>query len=364
MTTYEILFILLLSNNTGRNFMKKIKAAFTMAEILISLTIIGVIAAITLPALQANINEKTWATQRKALYSRMSQAIEMLPSLNGYGEYVGSWSADSVTVETDTAAYAFITDGLSKVLQMNNVCDSTKLGDCGIPSKITTMQNIQGQTFKINFPQKLSDLNSNIIAAYSNAHWNYANPQKNVNTNVAAFETKNGESVAVFYNPYCLGRDIVPQVESHAELRDDTVTVFYPWVCANFVYDLNGKKGPNKVGKDIGVITALYSTDTLVEAPFPAEKFAKNPTDGSLEYVTQDLAQQACVAQDNNSRVPTLEEVFALQYNNRLYRFQSATIWTNKVHPNVPTTAYFVGHGGMVRAEPKSQHYYVRCVKR
>ena len=31
--------------------------AFTMAEILISLTIIGVIAAITLPSLQANINE-------------------------------------------------------------------------------------------------------------------------------------------------------------------------------------------------------------------------------------------------------------------------------------------------------------------
>ena len=39
------------------------RIAFTMAEILISLTIIGIIAALTLPALQANINEKTWATQ-------------------------------------------------------------------------------------------------------------------------------------------------------------------------------------------------------------------------------------------------------------------------------------------------------------
>ena len=38
--------------------MKRI--AFTMAEILISLTIIGIIAAITLPALQGNINEKVW----------------------------------------------------------------------------------------------------------------------------------------------------------------------------------------------------------------------------------------------------------------------------------------------------------------
>ena len=35
---------------------------FTMAEILLSLTIIGVVAAITLPSLMANINERTWNT--------------------------------------------------------------------------------------------------------------------------------------------------------------------------------------------------------------------------------------------------------------------------------------------------------------
>ena len=42
------------------------KCAFTMAEILLSLTIIGVVAAITLPSLTGNINERTWNTQRKA----------------------------------------------------------------------------------------------------------------------------------------------------------------------------------------------------------------------------------------------------------------------------------------------------------
>ena len=66
--------------------MKKI--AFTMAEILLSLTIIGVVAAITLPSLMGNINERTWNTQRKALHARMSQAIAMMPQLNGYGNFV------------------------------------------------------------------------------------------------------------------------------------------------------------------------------------------------------------------------------------------------------------------------------------
>ena len=61
------------------------RLAFTMAEILISLTIIGVIAAITLPALRANINENTLNTKRKALYTRMSQAIGMMGTVGGYG---------------------------------------------------------------------------------------------------------------------------------------------------------------------------------------------------------------------------------------------------------------------------------------
>lgn len=57
------------------------KKAFTMAEILLSLTIIGVVAAITLPSLTGNINERTWNTQRKALYARMSQAISLMPGI-------------------------------------------------------------------------------------------------------------------------------------------------------------------------------------------------------------------------------------------------------------------------------------------
>ena len=61
------------------------RIAFTMAEILLSLTIIGVVAAITLPSLTGNINERTWNTQRKALYARFSQALALMPSLNGYG---------------------------------------------------------------------------------------------------------------------------------------------------------------------------------------------------------------------------------------------------------------------------------------
>ena len=86
--------------------------AFTMAEILLSLTIIGVVAAITLPSLTGNINERTWNTQRKALYARMSQAIALMPALNGYGTLTEETdSAGSTSIE-DTAAETFVTGGV------------------------------------------------------------------------------------------------------------------------------------------------------------------------------------------------------------------------------------------------------------
>ena len=59
------------------------KCAFTMAEILLSLTIIGVVAAITLPSLTGNINERTWKQARKALYARFRRAIARVPGVNG-----------------------------------------------------------------------------------------------------------------------------------------------------------------------------------------------------------------------------------------------------------------------------------------
>ena len=40
-------------------------------------------------------------------------------------------------------------------------------------------------------------------------------------------------------------------------------------VCANFIYDLNGNKGPNTVGKDIGIMSVLYPSDSVVVAPMP-----------------------------------------------------------------------------------------------
>ena len=51
--------------------------AFTLAEVLITLGIIGVVAAITLPALTAKYKKQITATRLKSAYSILSQALTM-----------------------------------------------------------------------------------------------------------------------------------------------------------------------------------------------------------------------------------------------------------------------------------------------
>jgi len=168
--------------------------AFTMAEILISLTIIGVITAITLPSLRANINEKTWATQRKALYSRMSQAISMMPALNGFGEFIEADEEHGVAGK-DTVAMSFLTNGLSKVLEMRNICDNAHLKDCGLPDKIKA---VNGTTYSTkpdgtNPLTTLTQLNIKFHGTWQNGDYTYSFTGGSINDFAAAgFETKNG----------------------------------------------------------------------------------------------------------------------------------------------------------------------------
>ena len=63
-------------------------AAFTLAEVLITLGIIGVVAAMTMPSLITNYQKKQTVTQLKKAYSELSQALKM--SETEYGT-MDSW---------------------------------------------------------------------------------------------------------------------------------------------------------------------------------------------------------------------------------------------------------------------------------
>lgn len=269
--------------------------AFTMAEILLSLTIIGVVAAITLPSLTGNINERTWNTQRKALYARMSQAIALMPALNGYGTLKEA-SSEGASDAVDTAAETFVTDGLSKVLKINNICDNEHLEDCGVVASFTNMTGSLMST-----PTTLYELNSHFKGV---SH--IGNSFSAINTKAAAFETQNGETIVAYYNKSCRTDFLM---EQNATRNQDIMVFPQTTMCVNFIYDLNGNKGPNTYGKDIGSITVFNATDSLVVAPLPSS--TGNATDSSSWYD----AASACTTQNTDSRVPNIYELEAMLIN-------------------------------------------------
>ncbi len=54
-----------------------LKKGFTLAEVLLTLTIIGVVAAITLPALMTNVGDSVLEAQVKKFYSVMTDGLEL-----------------------------------------------------------------------------------------------------------------------------------------------------------------------------------------------------------------------------------------------------------------------------------------------
>ena len=59
-----------------------LKRAFSLAEILVTLAIIGVIAALTIPALQQNANNAAIATNLKKIYSELNQVTANILAQN------------------------------------------------------------------------------------------------------------------------------------------------------------------------------------------------------------------------------------------------------------------------------------------
>ncbi len=324
------------------------QCAFTMAEILLSLTIIGVVAAITLPSLMANINERTWNTQRKALYARMSQAIAMMPQLNGYGTLTED---ESGSVTADTAAETFLTEGLSKVLKINNICDAEHLADCGITSLITPINN--GEAFSL--PKTLIAFNeifSGNFCTSGYADWGPGgfHSYAQTDTKIAAFETQNGESIALYYNPNC--------TNTFAE-HDNYFS--QPNMCANFIYDLNGSKGPNATGKDIGFITAIYPMESVVVAPMPESAM--------LTRTSHLNAVAACKDNYADSRLPNVEELSSMFYNKRLLAYEGGSqsfVTSSKassaVNPDGARILYFTT--GRMYIYHRSGASGVWCIKR
>ncbi len=314
-----------------------------MAEILLSLTIIGIVAAITLPSLTGNINERTWNTQRKALYARFSQAISLMPALNGYGT-LKEESSEGASDAVDTATETFLTDGLAKVLKINNICDNEHLEDCGIVTSFTNMAGSQ-----IPIPMTLYELNSHFRSVALHGY-----SYSTMDTKAAAFETQNGESIIAFYNQSCI-TDLNPGFSTN---QGSFIAFPQSNMCVNFIYDLNGNKGPNTFGKDIGIMTVFNSTDSIVVAPLPASADREG-------WAPWNMATKFCTDKDSESRMPNIDELSAMLINKNIINLTAgAAFLSNSVGSLDRIWLVSVDGGTRLLVFKDNTQRSIRCVRR
>ena len=183
------------------------KSAFTLAEVLITLGIIGVVAAMTLPALIQKNNAKSLEVAFKKAYSNLYNAFNQVIA-EGYPVYVLNPTEDRPDGGVDTNS-EFAQQIYSKYKKLKQISDKER--------------NEYKNSAK-NFTKK-SPMGIPQCSQYMAGD--------------GAFITPDGSSLSVFQN--CGGL----------------------W----FTIDTNGiKKGPNALGHDIFIFVAWKDTEKLVPA--------------------------------------------------------------------------------------------------
>ncbi len=99
---------------------KNRKQAFTLAEALIVLVIIGVIAALTIPAILVNTEQHEYKTALRKAVAMLNQAIELNIALEGYGPIEVESGANGANMGTATdSLYNFFRKRMNVVTTSN-----------------------------------------------------------------------------------------------------------------------------------------------------------------------------------------------------------------------------------------------------
>ena len=125
----------------GQKFMKKKNLAFTLAEVLIVIGIIGVVAALTLPNLNHATGDKETVTRLQKAYSILSEANDRAVAI--YGP-ISTWNTESCR-NADNFQRCYM-QRIGEFLKISKYCDETgeeedsSYSDCSALGK-SYMQN-------------------------------------------------------------------------------------------------------------------------------------------------------------------------------------------------------------------------------
>ena len=213
------------SANTSRGF--------TLAEVLITLAIIGIVAALTIPTLIQNYQERAWNTASQVFQRKLGEALRVM---NVQGTLAGY-----------TTTEAFV-DELSKHIKITRICDNDDITTCF--SDTVTWGDEEVDMSKVKKAKNFG--------------------QNDWDTNTVAVQFANGVNGVIAYNPDC----------RQNQFSNDVITVGETGIgttCLAILYDVDGFKNPNTQQKDLRGLNVIslgsncaieLSDGTCFTAPF------------------------------------------------------------------------------------------------
>ncbi len=289
----------------------KAKFAFTLAEVLITLGVIGVVAALTMPTLLKNVAERENSEAQANIAQKITKSMDLM-------------RADGGLERTYASTDEFV-DEFSKYIKITTRCDAAHIANCWPTKTVTTTD---GETYDVSKAKTGKNLNLK------------DNKSDNVGIILA-----DGATLIMTYNPNAGiigdGDTVTP---SFADLPIGfgrtkkfayTTSVTTP---IDFVMDVNGFKGPNSearngkqydirsfkvarfstgcAGNDINGIGCVYQLPSY--SPITFKDFAKyDPKRLEAGFHTDSYwagAKKAC--EDLNMNLPTASELYNIAKKN------------------------------------------------
>ncbi len=176
------------------------KLAFTLAEVLITLTVIGVVAALSIPTLLSSSNSTADVTKLKKTYATLSNAVKLYEAENG--SLKTAFAGNDSSAASDLAAF----NALTPYLNIIKNCGSSK--GCWYDSPLKYLGG------------------SNYVDKYD-----------------TTFDNAYGKAI--------LSDGTMILIDDHngacsADKGDGPLKN----TCGNLIVDINGAKGPNQIGRD------------------------------------------------------------------------------------------------------------------
>ena len=120
---------------------------------------------------------------------------------------------------------------------------------------------------------------------------------------------------------------------------------------------MNGLKGPNQVGKDIGFVTSLYPDMRSVAVSPDVYK-------EDAQQASYNGADDSCKALDKDLVVPDKNELISMYYNSKILGMPGSSYWSANMTNN-NNEAWFLYFGaGNLYGGGLSTSLSVRCIKR